>query len=146
MSALSSLDPYSARFAEALFAKFPVWRSAARAEGAMSGAPGALVVEVSAPSGYQLWVTTDGGEVTIGFAEWHGHFGPWVGSGEQTTFGQALQCLDEICRDQLVIVATIVDGEYRGGATRHVGSEGLHLQPDEQVRFWSGSPPPVFLA
>jgi hypothetical protein len=72
-----SLDPLSLSFAEALFGRYPDWRRHAREEARPAGEGAFLVVEVPPPAGAKhdqnLWIDTDG-EITIGFAEWHGHW------------------------------------------------------------------------
>lgn len=143
---LSTLEPLSAHFATALFQRFPEWRALAQAEGDVEARQATLLLEVDAPSGHRLWLTSDGGEITLGSAEWRGHYGPWVGLDQPTMINQVLEAVAAIRADRLVVVSTIVDGRYSGGETRQVHDGSIALEFNEHVRTWSGRSPTVFPA
>ncbi len=73
-----TLDAFSRRFAQALFAAYPQWEPLAKIERADGGASSHLVVEVpSSPEAdlsHGLYVLTENDEVTIGLDAYHCHF------------------------------------------------------------------------
>ena len=117
MLVYDDLNPYSRRFAEQLFAAYPEWRARATGEPWPNADAGCFLVEVPSPAdpARRLHVTTDGGEITVGFGEhgWHTHFGEWTGADEATSFREALALVAGLLAEEVVVLQAFVDGEAR---------------------------------
>src|SRR6478672_8508551 len=114
MISRESLNPYSSRFAERLFSHYPQWEALATSEPWANADPGAFLVEVPSSVSPErvLWVGTDGGEVTVAFGpEWHGHYGGWTGVDEESSFTEALEDIEGILTDRLIVAVGIHEGQ-----------------------------------
>jgi hypothetical protein len=110
----TSLDDLSLSFAGALFGLYPDWRRHAREEARPSGEGAFLAVEVPPPAGaghdHRLWIDTDG-EITIGFAEWHGH-SPWPPD-ESYMLGDPIETIARILDEAYVVESVYEEGCLR---------------------------------
>jgi hypothetical protein len=114
MALLDELNPYSRRFAERLLAAHPEWEGRLTLTPWPNAEPGSFVVAVPSPADpeRELWVSTDGGEVTVGFGrEWHAHYGERTGDDEADSFAQALDDVEGILTERLVLATGFRGGE-----------------------------------
>jgi hypothetical protein len=122
---LNQLNPHSRRFAVALLQRHPTWRqlfAVATFEGAD---PGTLFVEVPAPHprGAPLFIGTDAEEITVSFGIWHDHFGSWTGDADKVAVRQALDTIDDILAERMLIVAALNGEQWRASWTVAPGDE-----------------------
>jgi hypothetical protein len=114
MDPSSSLNEYSRRFAELLFAMYPAWREHMVVEPWPNADSGCFCVEIASPAApdQPLWIGTDGGEVTVGFGAhgWHDHFGEWTGADEATSFQQALDEVAAIIAGRRLLAVGFYEG------------------------------------
>jgi hypothetical protein len=136
----ATLNDYSRRFAERLFARFPEWRDHASVDEQHAST---LRVTVTSPGGAELMVRTYGDQVTLDFGpHWHEHLGPWTSSDESKVFDTAIARLDDIVHDRVVVVSRFVFG-------RHAWSRAMPAQQAHRahlgrraVTSWSGAKQP----
>jgi hypothetical protein len=139
---LDQLNPHSRRFAEGLLQRHPEWRhlfSLATYEGAD---PGTLFVEVPAshPSGVPLFIDSDGEEITVSFGIWHDHFGSWTGEPDEAATQQALDSIDDILAERMLIVAALDGEQWRASWTVSPGERiDTGRGKRTQVRSWLGT-------
>jgi hypothetical protein len=115
------MDAFSARFVAALEARLPALLPHVRP--ARDGQ--AVELHLAAPSGHgELNLTTAGGEVTVGFGPWHGHYDEWdywpdgdAPRGE--AFERVLTLLADLLRDLVVIRVWTRGGRYAGSGPWH---------------------------
>jgi hypothetical protein len=105
---LDDLNPYSQRFAAQLFRAHPEWRGLATPPPWPGADRGVLYVKLESPVDQRrvLSIITDGDEITVGFGEhgWHAHFGGWAGDDEATNFAEALEMIDGLLTEAVVLV------------------------------------------
>ena len=127
------LNERSRRFAHALLEAFPDWEPYLRLADGEDAKPGTLVVEVPAPpSGVSpMFIDTDCGEITVAFADWHGHYGPltWDDDEDECT-RVALEVVRAIVEERLLSVMAL-DGEQ--------SRRSWHVAPGEPVETRFGS-------
>ena len=115
------MDAFSDRFQSALRSRLPGLLPHLRP------APDGESVELrlAAPSGHgELFVTTAGGEVTVGFGPWHGHYEEhdyWAADDESQgePFERVLTLLAYFLRDLVVIRVWTKGGVYAGSGPWH---------------------------
>jgi hypothetical protein len=115
------MDAFSERFANVLRFRLPALSPHLR-----PGLDGESVeLRLRAPSGHgDLSVTTAGGEVTMGFGQWHGHYEEldcWPGddSPRGEPFERVLTLLADFLRDLVVIRVWTRGGHYAGSEPWH---------------------------
>jgi hypothetical protein len=134
------LEPPFDGFARMLFAAYPDWRAHAKLEEDDDG-KSHLWVEVAplaeADLNGPLWITTDGGEVTVGIDYSHAHF-DWP----PDEYSDALEHIDDLLNERLVTYGKF-KGEWlqSGGVQSH--EEPLRVPDLEvsklRVRSWRGT-------
>jgi hypothetical protein len=115
------MDAFSERFVNGLRLRLPGLLPHLRP------APGSAAVELrlTAPSGHgELFVSTAGEEVTVGFGPWHGHFEEldhWTadGAARGEPFERVLGLLADFLRDLVVIRVWTRGGHYAGSGLWH---------------------------
>ncbi len=141
------LDDFSRSVAERLFVQFPDWRELAQIERAEDGTS-YLLLEVAAPTDASaacgLTVTTDNGEVTVGFDYYHGHFFGQIGDGEHFGTDYALHFMSRLLNEEIAVVSWWLAGNLVAFSTIENGKAlmdddlvGKHDQ--ERVRSWKGT-------
>lgn len=106
MGSRDDLNPYSRRFANRLFATYPAWEAQLVREPWPNADAGSFLVAIPSPTHpeRELWVGTDGGEITVGFGkEWHDHHGSWTGASEEESFTEALEQIQGILDERLIM-------------------------------------------
>ncbi len=142
---IENLDEYGSAFARVLFEAFPWMKEHARCEGASQSGGGSLLVEFSPPptrEHHQLWVSTDGGEVTIGFGMFHTHF-DWPSYEDDGEYWEdPLDFLRKLMEDNVLIEDWTREGKWSGSSTLVRGedpdTEGMESDHIVYVRSWSG--------
>jgi hypothetical protein len=140
-----ALNPFSRRFADVLFQTYPDWQQYVDLDPWPNHDPGCFVVWVPSPADpdRQLWVGTDGDEITVGFGpEWHSHYGTWTGASEEKSFGEALSTIAGILAGRLIVATGMKRGEPRVSSLIATDEEpDFGSLPLEQVVFssWSGT-------
>lgn len=140
---LSSLDDYSRRFAELLFAAFPDWSAFASIE------EGCLVVKVPAPIvGPQvieedvLSIVTDE-EVKLEFDRYRVQFDTFSEVPEEEAFAQAVEFIRALVEEKTCIVISMREGRLRGCTTVEAGKEpnlaGFDSADTVYIRSWNGT-------
>lgn len=100
---IKSLAEFNRRIAEQIGEAFPEWMARAAVETDNYGET-ALVVTIPAPSerfAHPLRIETFGGEVTVSFDCYHGHFSEFSGGPERT----ALDLIQELLSEEKVVVS-----------------------------------------
>lgn len=144
---IQKLDELSRKVADSLFAQFPEWRKLARVQ---PGADGTdyLEMEIGAPpeSGvdHGLTITTENGEVTIGFDYYHGHFFGQVGDGVRVGADYAIHLVSEIVNERIPVISWWQDGALVAFSTIESGKalmdDSLVGPYDKiRVRSWKGN-------
>ena len=141
MTPFANLNPYSQRFARQLFASRPQWEPLARTDPDGSPPPGSLLLEVPSPvAGRALMIRTYGDQVTVDFGGegWHEHFGTWSGRTENDVFRVALDFIDDLVSDRIVVVTRVMFGKRLW--SRALGANRLRRPRfgKLEVRSWSG--------
>lgn len=132
------LDEFSRSFADALFAEFPELRAAAKVEN------GLLQIELKPGLDRPdcvAWVSTQGGEITIGFGMFHAHFDwparqPWPED-------DPIRFLRSLMREETLIEDWTLDGRWSGSGILATDEEpdlsGMRPGHVVYVRSWSGA-------
>jgi hypothetical protein len=139
---LDLLNERSRRFAGALLREFPDWEPYLQVAAHDGVEPGTLLVEVPppVPGASPLYVDTDAGEITVGFAGWHEHFGAWIGEDEAESTREALAAVRAVVEERLLSVLAL-DGE-RWRRSWHVAPGApveTHHGEQTRVRSWRGT-------
>ena len=139
------MDEFSRRFIEATRARLPGLaphlRPAADGE--------SVELSLPAPSGHgELFVSTAGEEVTVGFGPWHGHYQEvdyWSAdeSPQGEPFERVLTMLADFLHDRVVIRIWTRDGRYAGSGPFHwwYSGEACHadcLGDHYSMLSWTG--------
>lgn len=128
---------------EPVFDIFPKWRALVRTGTADDGTP-FQVLEVPAPVGSDaaagLLVSTDSGEITVGFDVYHARFGDWSGD------AGALHLIRRIVMERVAVVSWWSGGRWCGSETLETGRQpGMPSWAADQgvdrirVRSWRGA-------
>ena len=102
---------------------------------------GALVIRVphpAIPSG--LVLSTEGDEITVGFRQWHTHGELLAGTSPARQIQAALDLLERILEDEVLLAISYVDGEFVDAwVTDDPSKEERYAQPNEKLRIgtWS---------
>jgi hypothetical protein len=139
------MDAFSERFVNAVRSRLPGLLPHLRP--ASDGE--SVELRLTAPSGHgNLFVTTAGEEVTVGFGPWHGHYEevdcwPSDGAPRSTPFERVLTLLADFLRDLVVIRVWTRGGHYAGSGPWHwwYAGEGCRADcPGDHYALlsWSG--------
>jgi hypothetical protein len=114
------MDAFSERFVTALRSRLP--GLLAHLHSAPDGE--SIELRLAAPSGHgELFVTTEGEEVTVSFGPWHGHFEElyyWPDdSPKGEPFERVLALIADFMRDLIVIRVWTKGGHYAGSMPWH---------------------------
>lgn len=129
---IASLNAFSRRFAEHLFAAHPEWRSLAERDPYGDPLPGSLLVRVPSPvPSRALSMQTYADQITIGFEPgfWHEHVLCTRTSDEPRLFDAALRLIDDLLSERTVVATRYWFG--RPFLTRAIA-------PDRMQRPWWG--------
>lgn len=110
---------------------------------AQDGLESIVYLRIEAPNPkieFPLFVTTEGGELTWGFAGWHGHFAGDTPAEIQRVFAD----VEAVRRDEVLSVCFERDGKWAGGALVKAGSPIFagHFESfagSAQIRSWTGA-------
>jgi len=91
-----------------------------------------FIIETTSPSGWEFWISSDEEELTVGFAEYHTHFGWHEGEPHQDA-ADAAAFVAELQSGQLELAAWYEEQAYVGSAMRQVGEE---LAPPTWLQQW----------
>lgn len=135
------LADFDRRVAEQIGRVFPDWIKQATVETDEYG-ESALVVSISAPSkrfAHPLRIETFGGEVTVSFDWYHGHFSEFSTSPQRT----ALELIHEVISEEKVVVSYWRDNEACGSLLIHPDdipstNEEYPYANRVCIRSWSG--------
>jgi hypothetical protein len=127
----ASLDELSRNFADRLFSDFGAWEERAELLMDAQGLPtGAFRLSISQPRGERsLDVRTDEGEITVSFGFWHGHYGSYLGISDQEAIAEAVEDIQGILQDRLVVKASYKGGAWSGSSLQDASEP---LSPPQQ--------------
>ncbi len=135
---LEGLDDCARSFADALFAAVPELRDHARVE------KGVLRIDVRPGpprQGCDFWISTDDGEITVGFGMFHMHF-DWP-DGEDVWPSDPIQFIRSVMSDETLIEDWTLDGKWSGSGilapTEEPDLQGMKPGHVIFVRSWSGA-------
>ena len=135
---MDGLDDFSRSFADALFAVVPALRDHARAEN------GVLLIDLEPGPTRQdckFWISTDCGEITVGFGMFHMHF-DWPDR-DDVWPSNPIGFIRSVMADETLIEDWTLDGKWSGSSTLAAAEEpDLHgMEPGHVVfiRSWSGA-------
>jgi len=134
------LNPYSRRFADRLFATYPAWEAQSVREPWPNADAGSFLVTLLSPAHpeRELWVGTDGGEITVGFGkEWHDHHGGWTGASEEESFGEALEQIQGILDERLILAVGFRAGSAAASTLIARGTEPKLGSGIERIEYYS---------
>lgn len=135
---MDGLDDFSRSFADSLFAAVPSLRDHARAE------HGLLLIHLEpgpVRQDCEFWVTTDGGEITVGFGMFHMHFDwpvpvPWPER-------DPIRFIRSLMLDETLVGDWTRDGKWSGSgiltATEEPDLRGMERGHVLYIRSWSGA-------
>ncbi|WP_027483484.1 hypothetical protein [Deinococcus pimensis] len=90
------LAPHAVPFARLMFGAHPDWRPLAQER--EGGAAFELSVPSPADPDVQLWLSTEDDELTVGFADWHAHFG-WSDVPHEQSAREAFELIERLVTD-----------------------------------------------
>ena len=137
----SQLNEFSRNFASALFEAHPSWRERAQIN-PNSEQPGVLLVTVPAPPPLDengLWVTTDEGEITVGFDAFHWHFGAYQMPAPEL-HSEALAFTSDILEERWVVGVLMTGDRWRASKVLRPGSR--FVVPEDHTGYlisWRGT-------
>jgi hypothetical protein len=137
MDELRIADPEGFLAAESLLHERPELRLHSRIERDGDALP-YLLVQIPAPvrSHGDLWISTEDGEWTVAFDEWHRHL-----NFEELT--EVLRLIDEILNEDIVVAVKTQDGVWTGSTAYRVGMaaspEFASYPGVAYVRSWRGT-------
>jgi hypothetical protein len=141
---LPGLNDFASAFAQALFEAFPWLRDHARLHEVEGVQPGSLLVEFDTPPPRKdctFWITTDQGEITVGFGMFHAHFA-WPRPAADDWWEDPLDFIRDLTEDRLLVEDWTKGGKWSGSSTLAADAEPdlSGLMPDHVVliRSWSG--------
>ena len=140
---LAALDEDGRRIAEAVFRAHPAWREHAWTEIEEGESEPHLVVQLPAPSdaGFDLELSTYGGELTLSTRFWHEHAS--MLSEDEADLGPVLELVDELLGDRVLVWSRFRAGEWDGSGLAHGPEELVELEaglgPDDWVWIRSHS-------
>ncbi len=147
---IPGLNEYSASFAEALLAAFPWMQKHAHLESHPDTEVGTLIVEYSPPparKGYNFWISTDQGEITVGYGMFHCHF-DWPNNSGDEYWQDPFEFVHELVEDRVLIQDWTKSGKWTGSSTLEAGQAPDLTELDEDhvlyLRSWSGKLDQVF--
>lgn len=108
------LDSYSAQALTALQQLLPDLAAQAKQEAYY------FIINVVSPSGLELWFSSSGNELTVGFAEHHCHFG-WHEGDPQEDAEAAAAYVQKLRAGQLEIAAWYEGEQFVSSVTREAG-------------------------
>lgn len=115
------MDDFSQRFVDALGLRLPWLLPHVQ----LASDSESIELRMTAPSGHgDLFVSTSGEEVTVGFGIWHGHFNElefWASddSARGEPFERVLSLLADFLRDLVVIQVWTKEGRYTSSGPWH---------------------------
>ena len=132
------LDDFSLRFRDALLGAYPELATSIDA----GTKPGSFAVRLEAPSGAELWVTTDE-EVTVGFGAFHAHFEIYQWGSEEETFARAIEFMGQLMRGEREIATwRTSEGRWAGSTVIEPGEQPHRLSKREddvvEITRWTG--------
>lgn len=96
---------------------------------------GSLYLELLSPSGYKFWLSTEGGEVTVGFDLHHRHFGtPWEPDAAEDV-REASEYIDQLINGQCLIAVWRRNGKFVQSETIQPG-ESLDRRTRSFLSRW----------
>jgi hypothetical protein len=139
---MERLEPFSKRYAQAIFAVYPEWKLFATEE--LRGEEDVLRIEVPSPLGQQnctLTLGTWNGEITVYFNEFHSHFSSFS---EGDEWDQALPFINALLDEQIAIASYWRDGKHLGSScfkidTPDPGASSFRRANQVRVRSWRGT-------
>jgi hypothetical protein len=93
---------------------------------------GSFNIETTSPSGWDFWLSSAEDELTVGFAEYHTHFGWHEGEPHQDA-ADAAAFITELSSGQLELAAWYEGQEYVGSSMRQIDEE---LAPPTWLQQW----------
>jgi hypothetical protein len=75
----------------------------------------AFMIEMITPAGWDFWISSAGEEITVGFAEYHCHFGWHEGTNPEEDATQAVGFIRSFQLGNLVLAAWYERGVYASG-------------------------------
>jgi len=142
---IDGLSEYASGFAGRLFESFPWLEEHAKVDPHPETDAGSLLVEYS-PEPIrelcQLRISTDRGEVTIGFGRFHSHF-DWPRPDDDEWWEDPLAFLADLIEERTLIQDWTKGGKWSGSSTLERGAEPdlTDMGQDNlvHVRSWTGS-------
>lgn len=138
------LDDYSAAFAAELFRVFPWMKDHVRRVRPGQAHTASLELEY-APcpdrEGCLFWISTTGGEVTVGFGMFHTHF-DWPRFEGDDHWENPLTFIDDLIAERLLVEDRTQDGKWSGSRVIRFNEEpDLSGAPKDcvvTIRSWTG--------
>jgi hypothetical protein len=116
------LNEYSKQVADALIQQFPEFARLLHEEES-----GGLLIEVpTCHADCTLWISTNNDEITVGFAQWHQHFGDFGSSGSAVQ--NASRFIRDFIQDRLLIGIYFRDGEWAGSTSFSLVEEATAIE------------------
>lgn len=104
---LTELNDYSKRFCIQFVDNYPWWSEYIKSHSQEYATPGSIKITIPSPNlkSDVLYISTDNGEITVGFSHWHTHYTNYASDKEEEEFIGAFELIDEIINEKIVIVS-----------------------------------------
>lgn len=142
------LDTFSQQVADLLFSRYPQWRGKETIERNNNGAAHftlSVPAPVQANTEHGLWISTERGELTVGFDAYHTHFSESIGDGDMFGLEYGIRFIQQILDEEIAAVSWWNNEIWRGSAQTEAGSKP-DLHPEHmsdfnrvRVRSWKGA-------
>lgn len=119
MLSLDQLDEYSRLAVPLILARFPEWEPWASLLTGHGPSEAAVEFRVPCPSTAVLsglWVSTDGGELSVGFDHHHTHFMAYDGDDRQQ-IESGLEYASDFIEERAGVISWYVDGRFAGSCS-----------------------------
>ena len=73
---------------------------------------GAFEIATKTPAGWDFWVSSEDEQLTVGFAEYHCHFGNFLGTTPENAAAEASKLINALRTGELVLAVQYRGGEY----------------------------------
>jgi hypothetical protein len=100
-----------------------------------------FVIEAVTPAGWTFWLDSDDERLTVGFAEYHCHFGGFAGSKVEADVAAAIEFIQSLRTGKLVLAVSFRGGQYAGSYPLPPDERPQNLATGEnttlKIRKWS---------
>jgi hypothetical protein len=137
------MEQFSHRFANRLLAKHSEWHAL------MQWHDSYFTITVPSPGSgitQPIYVSTEAGEITVGFDRWHCHLFQFQDDDEEEESSRAVELIEQILGEEIVIVSVMNGDKWGGSSTARRSEAPKAVFADRKykgsritVRSWKGT-------